>query len=62
MDRLTLLFVVFAVVLLAALPLLERRNMAPAAGQESEPSPAEDLRTGKLTREEYEAAEREERP
>ncbi len=66
MDRLTLIVLVCAVVLLAALPFLERRDARPAERREAEPSLAsalaEDLRTGKLSPEEYEAAKREEQP
>jgi hypothetical protein len=64
MDRLTLILVALAVALLAVLPLLRPGVPSATPHEEAQPSLrsalAEDLRTGKISAEEYAAAEREE--
>lgn len=65
MDRLTFFLVAFAAVLLAALPLLRPDARPPQEHAPAEPSLEaaleEDLRTGKISRGEYDDARREER-
>ncbi len=64
MDRLTLILVALAVVLLAVLPLLRPGASTETPHDEARPSLRsaleEDLRTGKISAEEYATAEREE--
>ncbi len=64
MDRLTFALVALAVALLAVLPLLRPEPSPQTLHEEAEPSLRsaleEDLRTGKITPEEYAEAAREE--
>ena len=63
MDRLTFILVALAVVLLAVLPLVRPGVSSETPHEEAQPSLRsaldEDLRTGKISAEEYAAAQRE---